>query len=598
MSERIVSALAKMKELYVEQVRDNDPQQRVLEEKMQQVNEYKKLDPVGRESKDGDINNDGKKNKIDSYLLKRRVVRTRQINKNIKPPVAENVFYSWRDTVDESLLHEINDVSDNKIVKEKKVDNYAGKTPVVTINPEMKTESVLIDSEELNEDFIEESIDIATEYLCEEGLSVEDVEDLIDELGAEEFSEWVMQIGYETLLEWRRGPGGTKVRGAQVSKGGKHISTLKGGAKTSAIRATPEHKQRKVEKEEPSTPSGMTAALKSQSQITKQSKEPKKDDVKKSTTTTSELPKAVRRTRQHGKVTPGTRTTKTVQPNPTVQEKPTPTAPKRGPNTEVRNMVRGAVADAADFINRGNEARKAARKKGLAAGLRSFFFKPEYHEEFEMWVDNLLEEGYDLSEYTWDELYEEYENLYEVKGMGGFVDPSTGNFDRRRFSVPQAMYRQPELHARRKSTLVSDNTPLKPEPSLKDKLVSKIKSKTSSSSGMTIPPRKKAFAAANKAITRGEFKRANKIKSIAFNVMEEYELQEKAVSEQQQKLFGLALSVKRGETSRDKVSPEVLKIVNTMSEAEIRKYAATPHEDVPKKKELAEKVIQFVRQNS
>jgi hypothetical protein len=46
------------------------------------------------------------------------------------------------------------------------------------------------------------------------------------------------------------------------------------------------------------------------------------------------------------------------------------------------------------------------------------------------------------------------------------------------------------------------------------------------------------------------------------------------------------------------VSPEVLKIVNTMSEAEIRKYAATQHEDVPEKKELAEKVIQFVRQNS
>ena len=158
MSERIVGALAKMKELYVEQVRDNDPQQRVLEEKMQQVNEYKKLDPVGQE--DSDIDNDGDTDKTDRYLLKRRAVRTRQINKNIKPPVAENVFYSWRDTVDESLLHEINDVSDNKIVKEKKVDNYAGKTPVVTINPEMKTESVLIDSEELNEDFIEESIDI------------------------------------------------------------------------------------------------------------------------------------------------------------------------------------------------------------------------------------------------------------------------------------------------------------------------------------------------------------------------------------------------------------------------------------------------------
>jgi hypothetical protein len=119
---------------------------------------------------------------------------------------------------------------------------------------------------------------------------------------------------------------------------------------------------------------------------------------------------------------------------------------------------------------------------GAGAALGSFFKKGT--AQFREWVDSLLGEGYDLSEYTWDELYEEYK------------------------------------------------------------------------------------------------------------------LQEKAVSEQQQKLFGLALSVKRGETSRDKVSPEVLKIVNTMSEAEIRKYAATQHEDVPEKKELAEKVIQFVRQNS
>ena len=92
-------------------------------------------------------------------------------------------------------------------------------------------------------------------------------------------------------------------------------------------------------------------------------------------------------------------------------------------------------------------------------------------EEFESWVNNLLDEGYDLSEYTWDELYEEYEDLYE-----------------------------------------------------------------------------------------------------------------KAVSEQQQKLFGLALSVKRGETSRSEVSEEVLKIVDTVSEKEIRKYAGTSHEGIPKKK--------------
>lgn len=35
------------------------------------------------------------------------------------------------------------------------------------------------------------------------------------------------------------------------------------------------------------------------------------------------------------------------------------------------------------------------------------------NEEFELWVSELLDEGYDLSEYTWDELYEGYLDLLE-----------------------------------------------------------------------------------------------------------------------------------------------------------------------------------------
>jgi hypothetical protein len=66
-------------------------------------------------------------------------------------------------------------------------------------------------------------------------------------------------------------------------------------------------------------------------------------------------------------------------------------------------------------------------------------------------------------------------------------------------------------------------------------------------------------------------------------VGEEY-IEEKSESEQQQKLFGLALSVKRGETPRSDASAEVLKIVDTMSEKKIRDFAKTPHSEVPKKK--------------
>jgi hypothetical protein len=48
---------------------------------------------------------------------------------------------------------------------------------------------------------------------------------------------------------------------------------------------------------------------------------------------------------------------------------------------------------------------KAARRAGLTPTRE----KPNaWKEEFELWVDALVEEGYDLSDYTWDDMYEFY----------------------------------------------------------------------------------------------------------------------------------------------------------------------------------------------
>lgn len=58
-----------------------------------------------------------------------------------------------------------------------------------------------------------------------------------------------------------------------------------------------------------------------------------------------------------------------------------------------------------------------------------------------------------------------------------------------------------------------------------------------------------------------------------------------AQSQQQQKLFGLALSVKRGETPRSEASKEVLDIVDSMSEKQIEDFAGTEHSGLPKKVE-------------
>ena len=63
------------------------------------------------------------------------------------------------------------------------------------------------------------------------------------------------------------------------------------------------------------------------------------------------------------------------------------------------------------------------------------------------------------------------------------------------------------------------------------------------------------------------------------------ELQEKAVSKQQQKLMGLALAYKRGEVSGDKVSDAVKDLAKGMSEKDLEDFAKTKHKGLPQKKE-------------
>ena len=72
-----------------------------------------------------------------------------------------------------------------------------------------------------------------------------------------------------------------------------------------------------------------------------------------------------------------------------------------------------------------------------------------------------------------------------------------------------------------------------------------------------------------------------------------------AQSQQQQKLFGLALSVKRGETPRSEASEDVLGIVDSMSEKEIEDFASTAHKGLPKKVDefIREEVRKHINEN-
>ena len=124
------------------------------------------LDPVGQE--DGDIDNDGDKDKSDKYLAKRR----KAIGKAMKK---ESFATSdWRDDLSEVMTDDI----ESKPIKEKKVNNK------VTINPKLG-EAI----EELGGTLLEEievdELDIVVEEvydeLIEEGYAEDDVESAIEQ---------------------------------------------------------------------------------------------------------------------------------------------------------------------------------------------------------------------------------------------------------------------------------------------------------------------------------------------------------------------------------------------------------------------------------
>jgi hypothetical protein len=69
----------------------------------------------------------------------------------------------------------------------------------------------------------------------------------------------------------------------------------------------------------------------------------------------------------------------------------------------------------------------------------------------------------------------------------------------------------------------------------------------------------------------------------------EGEVTEKSVSKQQQKLMGLALSVKKGDTPKSKVSKKVQDMSKDMFKQDLEDFASTKHKGLPEKKKKESK---------
>ena len=177
------------------------------------------LDPVGKE--DGDVNNDGKKDSTDSYLLKRRkaiakAMKTRKEeidreeevvtekkdpcwdthemkgmkkkgNRMVPNCVPKEAYSDWRsDLVEADLIEVMDEDEAEKPIKEKKVNNK------VKINPKLgeaieEIGGTLIEEIEIDElDIIIESV---YDELIEEGYSEDDVEDAIEFALTEQLNE-------------------------------------------------------------------------------------------------------------------------------------------------------------------------------------------------------------------------------------------------------------------------------------------------------------------------------------------------------------------------------------------------------------------------
>ena len=364
------------------------------------------LDPVGQE--DADIDNDGDTDKSDKYLHKRRKAIGNAIAK--KKGMKEG-FSNWR----QDLVEVMNDIEDNKKIKEKKVQNK------IKINPNLgeAVEEIGGTLIEMVEFEITEEVDIATEYFYEQGLNEEGVDILIDELGLDQFVDFVYEIAEEyTLVEAR---------------------TLTG------------------KKKSPATGKERGVSL---------------------------------------KAAPGKSTKTAVEKYGTTRKlSSSPSATIRKKSVAVKKAVE-----------------KQPETKSTSSETK--------------------------------------------KGIAGRVGAALGA------AVRQGM----ERHRAATSKL--------------------SKTKLAQTAGTVAGAVHGAGVVAHRlGQEAGKSKTGQKIKKAVGLTKEELELLEKAESEQQQKLFGLALSVKRGQTSRSEASPEVLKIVDSMSEKKIRDFAKTKHEGIPKKVE-------------
>jgi hypothetical protein len=262
----------------------------------------------------------------------------------------------------------------------------------------------------MEENYINSVAENAAEYFYEMGLNEYGVDILAEELGDDEFMEFVYDVSDDySLMEARRSG-----RIEPTTKTGKSVGSLKGGAKSAAIvRLRKEKAARRGAEERASEekPSGMKAALRSQAMKSAEAKQPKtrtpEKDVK------GAIGEFIKRGMERHRAAMGMagETAKTAKKAIDTGMK----AWERASDSRMAGQLRVAAKKGA---RRHETALKAAggalgRLAGESEARRRAKAQMQ-SEDFEYWVNSLVQEGYDLSDYTWDDMYEFY--LGEARG--------------------------------------------------------------------------------------------------------------------------------------------------------------------------------------
>jgi hypothetical protein len=301
--------------------------------------------------------------------------RGKTSKKKLKTYGVSEGFSNWREDLRE-VADELKTKKRAEIKEDPSINNK------VTINPEFQEQINILDGAiveefELDEEYINETVNIATDFFYNCGLNENGVDIVIEELGKETFAEFVFELSEEYFLTEELKKSESNVKTSKAPKGTKQYAT--------------------------------TIAR-----------------VKKQGGTKMSTKNRIASTFRKDRVKTAVKSAEKTQ------------APSSGNNTKdnVRNVIGSTlntVARGALSLHKGHKAAMRIKGEGgslvkqLAGGAGSALgnFLKKGTKQFKEWVEYLISEGYDLSDWTTEELYEEYGYLCEEEeiGQNAPVDP-------------------------------------------------------------------------------------------------------------------------------------------------------------------------------